>query len=107
MAVVAEGLLGRMVAVRYAPAVSASCDGSVKKLQRDVPRLDGLSIGRVGKVSSMRIAWSHTDTPAESVTDTALWIDGVGTLPSAPPRIAAPRAADVVAATTPVAVRAA
>ncbi|MBA2496976.1 MAG: hypothetical protein H0V33_07765 [Acidimicrobiia bacterium] len=55
----------------------------------------------------MRIAWSHTDTPAESVTDTALWIDGVGTLPSAPPRIAAPRAADVVAATTPVAVRAA
>jgi len=83
--------------------------GSVKKLQRDVPRADGLSIGRAGKVSSMRIAWSHRDnhTAAEAAPDSRpTWIDGVGQLPSEPPRIAAPRAADA-AATTPAAVQAA
>lgn len=58
----------------------------------------------------MRIAWSrpHTDTAADPGPATRpAWVDGFGTLPSEPPRIAAPRAADVVAATTPAAVQAA
>lgn len=58
----------------------------------------------------MRIAWSHRDThtAAEAAPDTRpAWIDGVGSLPSEPPRIAAPRAADAAAAATPAAVQAA
>lgn len=57
----------------------------------------------------MRIAFSHRDnhTAAEAAPDSRpTWIDGVGQLPSEPPRIAAPRAADA-AATTSAAVQAA
>lgn len=57
----------------------------------------------------MRIAWSHRGThpAAEPLAEPGpTWIDGVGTLPAPPPRIAAPRAADA-AATTPAAVQAA
>lgn len=57
----------------------------------------------------MRIAWSRRDnhTAAEAAPDSRpAWVDGVGSLPSEPPRIAAPRAADAAAA-TPAAVRAA